>query len=112
MARSNKDKASTEQATNRRTGDDRRGPQRRGAADRRENKTTVTVERRSEKERRARGDGAEQRKVQRRINEYVLAPEVLEFINAVNEFKSVHQKPFPTWSDVYEIFTSLGYRKG
>ena len=53
----------------------------------------------------------QRRKVERRINEYVLDPDVLEFINAVNEFKSVQQKPFPTWSDIYQIFVSLGYAK-
>ncbi|MHC4959543.1 MAG: hypothetical protein ACYTGN_14345 [Planctomycetota bacterium] len=112
MARNNKDEAATEQATNRRAGDDRRSAaQRRGTADRRQKKATVAVERRSDKDRRAKGETGERRKVQRRINEYVLSAEVLEFINAVNEFKSVQQKPFPTWSDVYEIFTGLGYRK-
>ena len=55
--------------------------------------------------------GQERRKTVRRINEYVLTPEVLEFINAVNEFKTVNQKPFPTWSEIYAIFLSLGYRK-
>ena len=55
--------------------------------------------------------GRRRRKVERRINEYRLAPEVLEFINAVNEFKSVHQKPFPTWSEIYGIFIELGYSK-
>ena len=92
MARSNNDKASNEQEAGRENRD-RRSP--------------VAVE----KDRRAKGETGERRKVQRRINEYVLSAEVLEFINAVNEFKSVHQKPFPTWSDIFEIFTSLGYRK-
>jgi hypothetical protein len=36
---------------------------------------------------------------------------VLEFINAINEFKSVNQKPFPTWTEIYEILLGLGYRK-
>ena len=38
-------------------------------------------------------------------------PEVLEFINAVNDFKSVRQKPFPTWSEIFDIFVGLGYRR-
>ncbi len=58
-----------------------------------------------------RRSGQERRKTVRRINEYVLEPDVLEFINAVNEFKTVNQKPFPTWSEIYAIFVSLGYRK-
>ena len=88
------------------TGTDRRD----GTDDRR------TAERRQTEvaglpERRAKGPEGERRKVERRINEYRLTPEVLEFINAVNEFKSVHQKPFPTWSEIFEIFTGLGYKK-
>ncbi|NJN14477.1 MAG: hypothetical protein HC813_02260 [Planctomycetes bacterium] len=41
----------------------------------------------------------------------MLEPAVLEFINAVNHFKSTQQKPFPTWSEIFEIFQGLGYRK-
>ena len=76
-------------------------------------KTSTTIERRDGKDRRAKETpvAAERRKVERRINEYVLDADVLEFINAVNQFKSVHQKPFPTWSEIHEIFLSLGYRK-
>ncbi|MGH7163013.1 MAG: hypothetical protein ACREID_05985, partial [Planctomycetota bacterium] len=61
---------------------------------------------------RAEAPEGERRKVERRINEYVLEPAVLEFINAVNDYKSRHQKPFPTWSEIYRIFVALGYRKG
>ncbi len=82
-------------------------------------KDSTTGPRATEGDRRAGADrrragvpvAVERRKVERRINEYVLDPDVLEFINAVNEFKSVQQKPFPTWSDIFEIFKSLGYRR-
>ena len=99
-------------AVERRDGADRRDtPERREGPERRKNTAPVSVERRKGAERRTPGPEGERRKVQRRINEYVLPAEVLEFINAVNEFKSVQQKPFPTWSDIYQIFQSLGYRK-
>ncbi len=78
---------------------------RRTGVDRRRRNVPVALERR------AAAPEGERRKVERRINEYVLDADVLEFINAVNEFKSVHQKPFPTWSDIFEIFRSLGYRR-
>ncbi len=97
------------------TQDDRREQPRRSEAKRRsdtarrQEDTDVSNERRSGAERR--GAPEERRKVGRRINEYVLKPDVLEFINAVNEFKTRHQKPFPTWSEIFEIFTELGYRK-
>lgn len=98
--------------TNRRGGTDRRsGSARRSGTDRRNKDEPGAPERRSREDRRAKGPDAERRKVERRINEYRLSPEVLEFINAVNDFKSVHQKPFPTWSEIFAIFISLGYRK-
>ncbi len=36
---------------------------------------------------------------------------VLEFVMAVDKFKSKHQVSFPTLTQVYEIITALGYRK-
>jgi hypothetical protein len=97
--------------TDLRTEQDRRQGSDRRKAERRANDAPVAIERRSGADRRKAGPDAERRKVERRINEYVLEPEVLEFINAVNSFKSVQQKPFPTWSEIFEIFLSLGYRK-
>jgi len=88
----------------------RAAKERRNGDERRAEEQPVAVERRSGKERRG-GGKAERRKVERRINEYPLKDEVLEFINAINDFKSVNQKPFPTWSEIYEIFLGLGYRK-
>ena len=111
MAR-NKDKTADTPSVERRDGADRRAPEdRRAGAERRRKDAPVAVERRAGGERRKGGPEAERRKVQRRINEYVLEPDVLEFINAVNEFKSVEQKPFPTWSEIHGIFLALGYRK-
>ena len=89
----------------RRADDDRRD-----SAERRQAAKPVAVERRV-KERRATAEGGERRKVERRINEYPMQADVLEFINAINEFKSVQQKPFPTWSDIHGIFLKLGYRR-
>ena len=96
-------------ATDARKDKERRGPERRN--DDRRQRDEAGVPERRKSERREKGPEAERRKVERRINEYRLQPDVLEFINAVNEFKSVNQKPFPTWSEIFEIFTSLGYRR-
>jgi hypothetical protein len=105
-----RDDATTEK--DQRTGEDRRdGEERRTDGDRRGESTGHDPERRSGEDRRKRGPEAERRKVERRINEYRLRAEVLEFINAVNEFKSVRQKPFPTWSEIYDIFVGLGYKR-
>ena len=38
--------------------------------------------------------------------------EVLEFINAIDDYKRLHTRPFPTWTEVFDIFMSLGYRRG
>lgn len=111
-AKNQKNRGETRSTTgrNRRKGDDRRKTDRR-KAERRKKSEPVAVERRGGRDRRKKGAEGERRKVERRINEYVLEPEVLEFINAVNRFKEVHQKPFPTWSEIFEVFVSLGYRK-
>lgn len=37
--------------------------------------------------------------------------EVLEFITAIDEYKRIHGRPFPSWSEVLEILKSLGYEK-
>ena len=91
---------------------DRRAEDRRATGERRQADEAGVPERRTGKERRDQTPSNDRRKTERRINEYRLRPEVLAFINAINEFKSVEQKPFPTWSEIYDIFVSLGYRKG
>ena len=40
-----------------------------------------------------------------------MPPDVLEFITAIDEYKRVHQRPFPTWSEVLDIVKELGYEK-
>ncbi len=105
-----RDEATTEK--DQRAGEDRRtGDDRRAEVDRRVEDAGHDPERRSGEDRRQRGPEGERRKTERRINEYRLRPEVLEFINAVNDFKSVRQKPFPTWSEIYDIFVGLGYKR-
>lgn len=37
--------------------------------------------------------------------------DVLEFITAIDEYKRLHRRPFPTWSEVLEILKSLGYSR-
>ena len=34
-----------------------------------------------------------------------------EFIMAINEYKRVNKRPFPSWTEVLDIITALGYRK-
>ena len=50
-----------------------------------------------------------ERRVSARPDE--MPPEVLEFIQAIDEYKRVHRRPFPTWSEVLEIVKTLGYER-
>ena len=38
-------------------------------------------------------------------------PDVLEFIEALDQFKHRHGRPFPNWSEVLHVLRGLGYRK-
>jgi hypothetical protein len=40
-----------------------------------------------------------------------MPPEVLEFITAIDDYKRLHRRPFPTWSEVLEILKTLGYSR-
>ena len=40
-----------------------------------------------------------------------MSEEVLEFITAIDEYKRVHGRQFPNWSEVLEILKELGYSK-
>lgn len=40
-----------------------------------------------------------------------MTDELLEFVMAIDEYKRVNKRPFPTWSEVFEVILYLGYRK-
>ena len=40
-----------------------------------------------------------------------MTDELLEFVLAIDEYKRLNNRPFPTWSEVFEIIRYLGYRK-
>ncbi len=37
--------------------------------------------------------------------------ELLEFVLALDEYKRMNNRPFPSWSEVFEVIQYLGYRK-
>ncbi len=37
--------------------------------------------------------------------------EDVEVMQTIHRYKRIHQRPFPSWSEVLRIFLSLGYRK-
>lgn len=84
------------------------GPERRqgGSRDRRK----PVVDRRSGMDRR-RGPGRRRGEVRRAAEEGEISGELLEFIMAIDEYKRVNERPFPSWSEVFEIMHYLGYRK-
>ncbi|MDJ0523117.1 MAG: hypothetical protein QNJ90_13695 [Planctomycetota bacterium] len=84
---------------------DRRSKSDRRQTQRRQRKEPVEVDRRTGKDRRQ----GPRRK--RSMNQYDMSEDVLEFINAINRFKSSTGRSFPTWSEVLEILRGLGYEK-
>lgn len=37
--------------------------------------------------------------------------EQVDFLRAIDEYKRVNQRPFPTWTEVLDIVLYLGYRR-
>jgi len=67
-------------------------------------------ERRSGMDRR-RGPGIRRGDVRRAAEEGEITGELYEFIKAIDEYKKINDRPFPSWSEVFEIVHYLGYRK-
>ncbi len=101
------------------------------AAEKKGRKPSVTMERRSEKDRRASTDrrqknepvAGERRAIQRRkkVNrrrqidpttcERDYTSEEIEFMNALDDYKRTSGRMFPTCSEVLEVLRGLGYSK-
>jgi hypothetical protein len=37
--------------------------------------------------------------------------EQVDFLKAIDEYKRVNQRPFPTWTEVLDVVLYLGYRR-
>ena len=83
----------------RRSGERRESTGRRGAVDRRKG-----LERR-------RGPGRRRGEVRRSAEEGEITDDLFEFVMAMDEYKRVNNKPFPSWSEVFEVIKYLGYRQ-
>jgi hypothetical protein len=90
---------------------DRRQPKvetdRRKTADRRQKQVPVAFDRRQGDRR----TGERRRQVDPTTCERDYTEEEIAFMRAMDEYKRDFARPFPTWSEVLEIFKSLGYRK-
>jgi hypothetical protein len=60
---------------------------------------------------RRRGPGRRRSDARRTAEEGEMADDVLEFVLAIDEYKRINSRPFPTWSEVFEVMRYLGYRK-
>jgi len=77
------------------------GAEHRSGADRRE---ATGLERR-------RGPGRRRSDDRKAAEEGEMTGEQFEFCMAIDTYKKVNKKLFPTWTEVLEVMTQLGYRK-
>lgn len=98
-------------AVDRRAGVDRRqasaaesgytGPERRSGAERRD---TTGLERR-------RGPGRRRSDFRKSAEEGEMTGEQFEFVMAIELYKKVNKRLYPTWTEVLEVLHQIGYRK-
>ena len=88
------DRSQTERRKSERRGRDRRS----------------VVDRRAGLDRR-RGPGRRRSDDRRAAEEGEMTDEQFEFLMAINEYKRVNRRPFPTWTEVLDVMKALGYRK-
>jgi len=77
---------------------------------RKEGRLRNVVDRRGGLDRR-RGPGRRRSDERRAAEEGEMTDEQFEFIMAVNEYKKLNKRPFPTWTEVLDVIKALGYRK-
>ena len=78
-----------------------KGPERRANSERR---TGTGLERR-------RGPGRRRSDDRKAAEEGEMTAEQFEFVMAIETYKKVNKKMFPTWTEVLEVITQLGYHK-
>jgi len=79
---------------------------RKAGSDRRHN----VVDRRLGLDRR-RGPGRRRSDDRKAAEEGQMSDEQFEFLMAIDLYKKQNQRPFPTWTEVFEVIKALGYRK-
>ena len=60
---------------------------------------------------RHRGPGRRLSDARKSAEEGQLSDEQFGFLMAIDEYKRKNARPFPTWTEVLEVITALGYRK-
>jgi hypothetical protein len=88
---------------------DRRAADRRGKPDRRQKAESVAQDRRAAPERRQKVE--RRRQIDPTTCERDYTDAEIEFMTAMDRYRRVSGRPFPTWSEVLEVVRSLGYQK-
>jgi len=60
---------------------------------------------------RRRGPGRRRTEDRKSAEEGNMSDEQFEFLMAIDEYKRQNARPFPSWTEVLEVITALGYRK-
>ena len=60
---------------------------------------------------RRRGPGRRRSDARRSAEEGEMTEMQLELIQAVEDYKRLNKRPFPSWTEVLDIILALGYRK-
>ena len=60
---------------------------------------------------RRRGPGRRRSDDRRAAEEGEMTDEQFEFLMAVDEYKRVNNRPFPSWTELLDVMHALGYRK-
>lgn len=84
--------------------------ERRGETRRKKQRRQSVVDRRLRLERR-RGPGRRRSDSRRAAEEGEMTNEQFDFIMAIDKYKRVNKKPFPSWTEVLDVMHALGYRK-
>lgn len=60
---------------------------------------------------RRRGPGKRRSDDRKSAEEGHMTEEQFEFLMAIDEYKKINSRPFPTWTEVLEVIKAIGYRK-
>jgi hypothetical protein len=60
---------------------------------------------------RRRGPGRRRNENRKSAEEGEMSDEQFEFVMAIDTYKRLNNRPFPTWTEVLEVVKQLGYRK-
>ena len=79
--------------------------------DRRKQKIPVALDRRQKSAQEKRQNSGRRRQIDPTTCERDYTDDEIAFMKAMDQYKRDNRRPFPTWSEVLEVLTALGYRK-